>query len=380
MALTFRDYINYLSQNEKDPIYRISLLRKEDETVYQTVTDSCENNSGALTISLQDGCRRSTNFSILNYDNSFSSFVENLSIGSKFKLELGFSIDGTEFFLDQGVFVFDNPSMLSKLSDRKINFAGKDKWAYLDGSAGGIIDRTITIPLGSYVGNTIRSLLALNIVSDPKDLIIDSSLEDLTLPYTITKEIGDTVADIILEITFAVSANVFYDTSGSLTVRKFVNDMQKGSIYDFTYLDYNYLGSEKKYLFNEIFNSVVVIGENVQLSLPIIAEAINYDLTDTNSYPNLGYKKVKKITEYINGITTQELADERASYELALVKRKQSAVDISAVPFYHLDVNEIITLEDSYVNSNVERFIINNINVPIGTSGEMSLNITKAIV
>ncbi len=119
---------------------------------------------------------------------------------------------------------------------------------------------------------------------------------------------------------------------------------------------------------------------NNTTQLPIKAEAINNDLTDPNSVPNVGFKKVKLVTDYTKGIVTQKLAQDRVNWELKKVKAKQSSVSITCLPLYNLDVNNIITLSDFNLNAEREKFLINSISLPIGTSGTATLDIIKSII
>ncbi len=379
MEATMQEYLQYIRQNKREPLYRISLLRKEDESVYQTITQDVENNTGNITIALTEGSRRACNFVLINNNNQYGDFIRNLSKGDKFKVELGDKIGNKEKYFNQGIFVFSSPSLSSQSSNRKINISGKDKFAVLDGTAGGILDKTTVIYAGTTIGTAIRFLLALPVVKDIKEPMIDSSLENLTLPYDITRKKGDKVSDFMSEVAFSKSAYCYYGVDGRLRVEPFTIDNQKGSIYDFSYTDYNYKGATKKYIYEEIYNTVEIEGTNIQLSIPIYYKAINNDESDPNSVPNLGYEIPKIITEFTEGITTPELAKERGDWELSLINRMKSSIDIDAIVLYHLDVDAITTLTDEYVDSNRERFIINNLNIPIGTDINMSINGTKVL-
>ena len=69
---------------------------------------------------------------------------------------------------------------------------------------------------------------------------------------------------------------------------------------------------------------------------------------------------------------------ERANYELKLCKNVSSSVEISTLALYHLDVDQVVTLEDDRLNSSAERFVINSIELPIGVDIESSIELVKA--
>jgi hypothetical protein len=382
MALTYSQYLEYIKGNIRRPIYKIELLNSVDETPYQTIEDVVINDSGTLNISLNEGVRRTCNLNLINKNGRFNQYFKNLSIGSKFKLYLGDLIFGYPIYFPQGVFIFDDPTLVSETSDKQVQISGTDKWSMLNGQNAGVLDGTYTIPAGTKVGKLIADTLNLNIVNDPIPPIIDSTLKDTVTTYDITKEAGESVSDIFLEVALNISAYIYYDELGRLILKPVEYDDNKGSIYDFQKEDFNYLGGTKTYNHSAIYNSCLVVADNVNNInlLPIKAEAINNDLTDPNSVPNVGFKKTKMITEYTKGITTQQLAQDRVNWELKKVKGEQSSVTINCLPLYNLDVNQIITLTDNDLNANKERFLINNISMPIGTSGSASLDIIKSIV
>ena len=172
----------------------------------------------------------------------------------------------------------------------------------------------------------------------------------------------------------------FYDENGRLNIYPVENDMFKAPAYTFSRNEYNYLSGSKQYQLSEIYNSVLIIGENIKnTNTPIIYEAINNDLSDPNSVPNVGFKKIKMITEYTKGIDTEEKAKERGNWELKKVKAKMSNVDINCLSLYHLDVNQIVVLSDYYLNSTDERFLINSIDLPIGVDVQSTINLVKAV-
>lgn len=377
---TIEQYIQYVKGNMRKPIYKVEILRKEDETVMQVIEGEIIDNSGSVTNTLNEGVRRTCNFTLQNYENQYGDFINNLSIGDKFKLYLGYNIDGIDKYFPQGVFVFDDPSMVSNQAERQIELSGTDKWSMLNGQNGGILEGTYVITAGTKIGDLIRRTLRLDIVGDPIEPAIDKDIANMTITYDITKNAGETVSDVLLEAALNVSAYIFYDENGRLQVYPVDNDMFKAPAYTFSKNEYNYLNATKQYQLNKIYNSVLVIGENIQNSnTPIVYEALNNDLADPNSIPNVGFKKVKKITEYTKGIDTLEKAQARGNWELKKTKAKTSSVDISCLALYHLDVNQVVILTDSYLNSTDERFLINSIELPIGVDIQSTINLVKAV-
>ena len=377
---TNEQYIEYIGKELRVPIYRLEILQKSDESVRNVYEGIIVNNSGSVNNTLDEGVRRTCNFTLENYNNQFSSFVDHLTIGDKFKLYLGYKINGVDKLFPEGVYVFDDPNIISERSTKEIEISGTDKWSMLNGQNGGILEGTYVVKKGTKIGNLIRRTLALNIVNDPIPPIIDKSLENQEITYDITKKAGETVSDIFLEVALNVSAYIYYDENGRLNMYPVESDMFTAPSYDFSNSEYNYLGASKQYKLSDIYNSVLVIGENIKdTNTPIIYEALNNDLSDPNSIPNVGYKKVKMITEYTKGINTMTKAQERANWELRKARAKTSSVAISCLALYHLDVNQVVTLTDNYLNSNTERYLINSIELPIGVDVESTIELVKAV-
>lgn len=375
-----KQYIDYLKTNIRTPIYKIEFLRKQDESVLNTVEGEIINNSGSVTNTLNEGVRRTCNFSLENYNEKYTKFIDNISIGNKFKLYLGYKINGINKYFSQGVFVIDDPSITSMLSQRDIQLTGTDKWSMLNGQNGGVLDGTYVVKKGTKIGDLIRKTLRLDIVNDPIEPSIDKDIADSEITYDITKNAGETISDILLEVAFNISAYIYYDENGRLQIHSVDDDVFKASSYTFSKNEYNYLGATRIYQLNKIYNSILVIGENIKdTNTPIIYEAKNNDLSDVNSIPNVGFKKTKKITEYTKGIDTIEKAQARANWELKKAKAKNSNIDITCLSLYHLDVNQIVTLNDATLNSNGERFIINSIDLPIGVDIQSTINLTKVV-
>ena len=130
---TTEQYIEYIKGNFRTPIYRLELLRKEDETVRQVIEGRIVNDSGSVQISLDEGVRRTCDFVLNNADGAYNDFVENITLGDKFRLSLGYQINGVDKYYPQGIFVFDDPSIISARAQREIEISGTDKWSMLNG-------------------------------------------------------------------------------------------------------------------------------------------------------------------------------------------------------------------------------------------------------
>lgn len=372
-------YFNYIANASiKKSIYRIDLLHKEDDSVIASITEAVAEGSGNITISNQDGSRRSASFTLNNYQNQWKDYFENLSIGQRFKVSLGYEIDGEEFLFPQGVFVYSNPTLNSDGSNNVIQISGGDKWSLLDGRAGGYLDGTFQVPAGTSMGEFINDTLKLDIVRDFTTPNIDSSVFDAVTSYDIIHSAGQTIADVIKEVAANLSCYAYYDENGVFTMRPFDYDDVLAPVYNYTYNDINYSSASKTLPIESIYNSVLLVSDNLQNGMvPIIAMLDNNDPTDINSVINGATRKVYNITDNIAGIYNQKQADDRARYELKKVACMQSTISLTGIPLYHLRENEVVTITDPYLGSSNERYLINSISYGIGSDSSMSLGLVK---
>lgn len=376
--ISINDYYNYIKTADvREPIYKIDLLNKEDDSILKTITNFVKNDSGSITISNADGSRRSASLTLRNYDNEWAGFFKYLTIGQRFKIYMGYRINGEDVLFAQGVFIFSDPNLKSQQSSKEIEINGADKWAGLDGTAGGILNSTYQINAGTSIGSCINDLLKLNIVNDFVTPNIDASIYNQQTTYDIIHEAGETVADVLLEVATNLSCYVYYDINGVFTMRPFDYDETLSPVYDYTYNDINYMGATKTLPIGNLYNSVLIVSDNTQNDyVPITASLDNNDPTDVNSVINGTVKKIYNVTDNIAGITTQQRAYDRARYELKKVACMQSTISLNSMPLYHLQENNVITVSDNYLSSNNERFLISGINFNIGM-GDMTLDLVK---
>ena len=376
---SYTSYLNYLNQNVRATYFKIELLRVVDESVYDTIISDVINGDGNVNISLQEGVRRTCSLSLTNALREYTTFFSNVGMGNKFKLYLGYLINNKIKWFPQGVFAFDNPALISNRSNRYISLSGTDKWSFLNGQNGGVLNATYIAPMGSTVIELIRSILALNIVSDPIEPLIHTDVSFKTITYDITKQAGETAADLILEIAYNLSCYVYYDQNGRLVFRPYEEDYLKYPVFSLNNNDFNLLGITKEISLDQIYNSVQVIADNVQSSdIPIVAEVINRDLSDPNSFPNYGILKTYVVTDFTKGIDSTDLATARARWELKKVKSKQSNINANVMALYHVDVNDVVDVTDLSTGDSKDKYLVTSISLPIGTNSESTMRLLKA--
>ena len=216
-------------------------------------------------------------------------------------------------------------------------------------------------------------------MNDPVPPVIDIRLLEMKTTYEITKSAGETVADLFLDVAENLNAEIYYDQFGRLNIWSITDDMHKASLFDFNNDSVAYFGGQKEYNLRDIYNAVMVIADNPQnKDVPFESFAVNNDLSDKNSVPNLGFTKTLVVTDRTDGISTQEQCDDRAFWELKKAKIRYSTVDLEGLMVPHLDVNQICTITDPELMSDRERFLIMSITHTIGEASS-SYAVSKAV-
>ena len=88
--------------------------------------------------------------------------------------------DGYQFYLPQGVFYINSPTLDWKPNSRQASYTLTDKWAYLDGSLFGELQDTYEIGVGENIFGAMQAVLQLSRFS----LAPTSNVMDMIDPIT----------------------------------------------------------------------------------------------------------------------------------------------------------------------------------------------------
>jgi len=371
---TFQDYIDKIKTGKYKKRCKVEWLRSEDESVSSEFTADIL--SGSLSITRQNGIRRSVSIKLKNINGQYiPSEDSNIWINRKFRLSLGIAINKDEdYFFSQGIFVISDPEAISNFSESYLTLNGSDKFSLLSGDMGGNFTSIYQAPLGSNIYTTIRGILALN--NDKLPPILCNNFTSEITPYTVRKDIGSsTYGEVLIEFAQILSCNVYYNELGNLVFEKDVEDTIKGSQWDYSTDNFHYLGATNTYKFKDVCNTIVVIGSNINGSIAT-GTAINNNLQSGTRVQLIGSKPKTPIVD--DNITTNSLAQQRAEYELKRVVALQTSISINAMPMFHLDVDQVITLTDYSLKLNEERFLTQSITLQLENQGNMSISCVKS--
>ena len=369
--VTFQDYLDTLQSGTYVQKIKIVLLR-EDETPREEITILIGNSGGTLSVNRANGVRRTVNLNIMNLDNTYIPNPESFWVHQKFMLYLCLEINGEDYWLPQGVFVLDDPSVSSNFSESLISIKGVDKFGMLN-QIGGELGYTYIINTDTDIISAITDTLALS--NDPKTPIIDSYLIGFTTPYTMTYEPSSKIGDVLIDLAQLYSCSIYFNEVGQLVVERDAEDDIKSSLWDFTTNDFTYLGAVNTYKWSDLFNAVRVVGSNINGS-DVSYKATNENLSSSTSVPNLGFERIYYY--YSDTLDTEQKCQDLAEYILRRKTAVQNEVQINSIAMYHLNPDEIITLTDNNLGLTKERYIINDFNLQLQIGGQLTISTVKS--
>lgn len=364
--------------------------------------------SGTLTVSLQNGQRRKASITFADLDKEFDFSVNHLWFGQQVRLSMGVKLaDGTDYYLPQGVFYISSPSLDWKPNSRQMTYQLVDKWAYLDGSLFGNMDKTIEFTQGDNIFSDMTDILQLSKqtleVTTNKQEMIDNvqpvftdyfnSLTVTTtgseteymcnVPYTTQVEYGSTYAKALLTLNDFYAGWIGYDAAGALRVEPDsasddnLSDLQKPVQWDFTTASKTFLGLTETSQMGDVYNYLVVVGEALtsdQTTLPYVIMQ-NDDPTSDTAVSRIGCK-VQTLSG--SGYYTIEQCTRLAKFKLKRMAGLQKQITITCTQMFHLQENNLITVKRTDKDgSPIEKHLIQSFSIPIAQSGTMSITATS---
>ena len=203
--------------------FRVYLLH-EDESIKEDITDHVVL-SGSLEKTYQQGQTRSLSLTLMNPEQIWypSPIKGKLWKNSKFRLDMGIQLENTIYWVQDGVFVVQDPDLNNSSSNTTVTLQLFDKFALLDGTISGTTDTDVEIPLGTNIKRAILKLLRqeknrMGEVYDEKLISFPTKYKDHVTAYTIKKTSASTIGEIIIDLANMISCDVCYNTSGNLVL------------------------------------------------------------------------------------------------------------------------------------------------------------------
>lgn len=377
--------MSYLTKVLKRPKYtarfRLFVLNPDETINYEIPQEDIILNSGNFTENYQNGQRKSVNINLINTDGKYTPSINTIWVHNKFRFDIGLEFDGQVYWFPRGIYTLGNPSASHQDSDKQVTLTLVDKFAVLEGKAG-TLEATYEIPVDSDIEQAIIGILTLDNGSgypiDLKPIIYDRAFAGLRMPYTLSKDAGSTLGEMLLEIGTILNAEVYYNSQGNLcfiNINETTLDVQKASLWDYEDTQRDYYGAAANYDFENAVNEVQIVGDNIN------NEIFSAMAQNTNPASPLCIQRIGRRIEYINdsNIYSDDLAQQRADYELRKygILKTTMSITVSFNPL--LFVNNLISISDSFYKINRERFLIQSISYTIGNESQMTISCSNIV-
>lgn len=398
----YSEYLYTLKTNYR-PAIKIEWVNN-DGSSYGEITNSYVDMSGTVSVSMENGTRRTADIELDNSNGEFSVDVYNLWYGKMVKLWMGLYLsDGSPYYFPQGVFYVNSVEESNTPLQRTVSLHLIDKWCFLDGTMWGNLDGIYIVPNGSNIYDALTKLLKtsrftgenVDEAGEPQGNAVDPIMPNLSsyyltktyedgettynaidTPYEIRMEYGKTYADILLEFATILGAYIYYDVDGRLTIEPTQDDIVDSSkpiLWTFTPNEQEFLSEDSSHDFGTFYNDIIVIGYTTN-GKQAKGRAQNKNTASPTAIQIVGIKTYPPYED--TAYYTDEQCNELAEYYLKRQTIKQRSVQISSAPMFHLRENRLIECVRPYTMGK-EALLISGYDLPIGTTGTMSITATS---
>lgn len=274
---------------------------------------------------------------------------------------------------NMGIFLINNPNTVYNVNTRTVSFEGLDLMAKLTGRRNGQLPAVTTVvPAGSKISDVVKRTITQ--LGGFDNYIIEDA--GYTIPYDIKKDMGSTIYDLLSEIRDLYSDwEMFFDVDGVFHWQKIPSGDKEPVVINFDELSQALIISDSIDVdFENVKNNIIVYGRLLDNGQQVMATA-----TDTIKDSPYNIDKIGKINYIIDDerIYNNDLAAQRARYELYLHARLNDVIILEIVPIYWLnDVNIKINYTNEIIGIKGE-YLIKSMEIPLGIGGSMTINATK---
>lgn len=379
-TVDIQDLIWRINHSLTTPLFRIFILYP-DETIKEEIPRNMIKSGGTYNENYQNGQRRSLSFTVYNQGGDYTPDINQLWAGTKLRFDVGIKIsEHTTYWFQKGIFIITNTTPILSPNAREVQITAKDKFGMFEDNTGKL-ESTYEIKYGNNIKNILSSILLRDLgngfVFDPKPMLYHSSLEKSITQVTISKNAGDTLASILLELATQLSAEIFYNGNGNLVITPISDvtlDADKPLLCNYNTAEGEINGLSFNLDYNSIINKVIVIGASNETGTHI-AEAINNDSKSPLCSQRVGIRTGNIIND--PNIYSTPLAQERADYELRqqLILKSSTNAIVRLNPF--LEVNNLISITDTFFELSRERFLLQSISFSLDNSNQMNITFSN---
>ena len=366
------DLIQLKSRNSK---VKIEVLNFD----FQTVSSLEERTvSGSISVDATADIRRTCNVSLVARDieKSMVSSGGELWLDKFIKVYQGIDNprdNNSTVWWNMGIFLINNPNTVYNATSNTITFEGLDLMAKLTGRRNGQLPAVATlVPAGSKIADVVKKTIT-QLGGFKKYIIQDDGLE---VPYDIKMDMGATIYDLLAELRDLYSNwEMFFDVDGVFHWQKIPQGENEPVVINFNELRHSLIISENIDInFENVKNHIIVWGRLLDDGKQITAE-----ISDMNTDSPFSIARIGQINYIVDDerIYSNELAQDRARYELYLHARLNDAISLEIVPIPWLnDVN----IKFSYTNKKIGiegEYLIQTLSIPLDVTSNMTITASK---
>lgn len=381
------DYKKYIKLSYIQDILRASNIRPRfrfffcniDGTIKEQIPNEDIVAGGSYNENYQNGQRRTLSFSLINNDGKYTPGTNNIWSNTRIAFEIGLQpldLDGILWFR-KGVYVVTKANPSHSSTDKIVAVECTDKFNIFEGKLGTLTE-TVEIPTGTVIEDLINDILKTGSGNgypyDTVPILYHTSFKGRKTPLTISGSSGSTWGNILIQLAEILSAEIFYNAEGRLTlvpITEVTMDGDKPVLFDYYASKGDFQNDNFDLDISSFINKVVVIGANIN-GHTVMAQAVNDDASSPLSYQKIGYRTAAPIND--SNITNDVLAQERADYELRRVSIAKSSLSSSVFINPILSVNNLVTYTDDFYDLKKERLLLQSLSFSIGYDGLMSIS------
>ena len=335
-----------------------------------------------FTIDATSDIRRSCSISLIPKDSSFDIKQDSKIWMDKY-VQIYIGIEDIKnnnevVYTNMGIYLVNNPTQTYSASNNTLTINGIDMMARMTGLRNGYLDGIeYQVKADSSIQGAMQS--AIELAGFTKYRIDEPTIKET--PNDISISIGGTIYDILSQLA-EINANyqMYFDTNGVFYYNQIPSGDNEQIRVDDDIWQRNLISYDTSINFEDVKNVIEVYGKTLENG--DVPYGISIDSNPESPFYVNGELGTIRIVlqggEYDN-IYSQELAEQRADYELYLRCRLQDQITINCVPIYWLDVNWLveITLPNKQGIEETNQYIIKNINTTLGVNGTQSITMMK---
>jgi hypothetical protein len=367
-------YNNYEYKIHLQPIrviyVKLDILNNNENIVYQLETEAID---GSINLDEDSPSRRICNLQLVYKQKLMPDESSPIWLNKKIRVFIGIKdlIKEEIIYFNYGIFFMSSVSIECSISESKIIINCLDKMAFLDGTISGqmIGANKITVEAGTPIHEAIKNF-AITYGFETK-FLIDNHEENTE--YTIEKKSGDTVWSVLDELTkLYFNWQCYYDKDGYLNFNKKKNKLADPVIFSFKNKDMR-ISHNVTFDFSNIKNSYVVYGKLLKDGTQPKA---NYEITNLTE-PNSPFtiEKIGKRTfvETKDKYTNLKQCQEYLNFQKFKHTNFNEQISFECIPFYFLDIGDVIECETIKDSKIYDKYVINKINIGLKYDSPMSI-------